>query len=209
LHAAGRSSKCHGGPSGERQSPFSLQHPIQCVRTFGLGSRIHESPTQESASSELGFPFGPVQKDRADHVGVIFSIKRVQDLGQFKRSVGIRNKNDNSRAMSQADLCGNGDRSMISELSPPLNGEACGSCELSGAPPVGGLGVLPEVSLERPIAFRSEVIVDDAEHRIVRRDEVADRPVAAVDQAVLAEHIPEFIQGWTVEVEDAEQSARQ
>src|ERR1039458_7195530 len=101
----------------------------------------------------------------------------------------------------QTGLSSNRDRSMTRELSLPVNGEACGACELSGAPPIGGLGVLPEVLLAGVSALCGEVFLNDAEHRAIGRDEVADRPIAAVDQAVLAEHIPEFIQGWTVEVE--------
>jgi hypothetical protein len=52
----------------------------------------------------LGLTFGLVQKDRAAHVGVILSIKWVQDVGQFKRSVGIRSKNDDSQAIRRPVL---------------------------------------------------------------------------------------------------------
>jgi len=94
-----------GGPSGERQSPFSLQHPIQCVSTFGLGrpdSRIAHAGKCKQRSS--AFRSARSKKTGRITSAVIFSIKRVQDLGQFKRSVGIRNKNDNSRAMSQGQI---------------------------------------------------------------------------------------------------------
>lgn len=61
------------------------------------------------------------------------------------------------------------------------------------SPSVGGFGVLPEVGFGTSRRFRGNVFRDDCEGLVVRRDLIAVGPIAAEDDAVRSEEVPERI----------------
>src|SRR5437879_6695122 len=71
---------------------------------------------------------------------------------------------------------------------------------LSGSAPfVGRFGILPEVLFGCFLPLRCEVFADHVERRRVRRYTSAYRPVAAINQPVLAESLPQFVESGAVE----------
>src|SRR4051794_28864043 len=83
-----------------------------------------------------------------------------------------------------------------------------GSRELSGGligttphPAVGRERVLPEVLFRNGARLRGEVFADDLENGRVRGPVVAVRPVASVDQAILAEEAEQVVEAVAIEGE--------
>src|SRR5258708_7285803 len=66
-------------------------------------------------------------------------------------------------------------------------------------PAIRGQRVFPEKLLGRRGAAGCDVLIHDREDRPIRCVQVADRPITAVDQPVVAKNIPDRVQDRAVE----------